>query len=91
VKNLLNLVKRREEKATQTIQNFDYFTPLRQLGVELSKDKISEYGTKIKEIYYGKMNPTLTNVESYYHVRVFLIPLQKFNFINFVIYFLVSF
>jgi cholinesterase len=55
-------------KASDTMQNFEYFTPLRQLNVDVPKDKISEYGTKIKEIYYGKMRPSSTNVEPYYHV-----------------------
>lgn len=56
------------KKAAETMQNVEYFAPLRQLNVDVTKDKIIEYGNKIKEIYYGKMKPSPTNVEPYYHV-----------------------
>jgi cholinesterase len=56
------------EEAIKTIQNVEYFTPRHQLKVEVPQDKLAEYGRKIKEIYYGKMTPSMTNVESYYHV-----------------------
>jgi cholinesterase len=68
-------------KAANTLQNFDYFTPLRQLNVDVPKDKISEYGTKIKEIYYGKMRPTATNVEPYYHVSYRQLQLSSLTFL----------
>lgn len=56
------------EKAANAMKNVENFTPIRQLNVEVPKDKLIEYGTKIKEIYYGKMSPSATNVEPYYHV-----------------------
>lgn len=56
-------------KSAVVLQNFDYFAPLPQMHVSISKDKIAEYGKKIKEVYYGKLNPSATNEESYYHVR----------------------
>lgn len=56
-------------KSAVVLQNFDYFAPVPQMSVGISKDKVSEYGKKIKEIYYGKLSPSATNEESYYHVR----------------------
>lgn len=56
-------------KSAVILQNFDYFAPLTQMRVSISKDKIAECGKKIKEVYYGKLNPSATNEESYYVSR----------------------
>lgn len=56
------------EKASSTLQNFDYFTLVRQMAVDIRSDKISEYGEKIKQIYFGMLLPSPANEEPYYHV-----------------------
>jgi carboxylesterase type B len=57
-----------QENATRVLQNFNYFAPLLELGLNVDSEKAKVYGKRIKEVYYGLMKPSNTNQEPYLHV-----------------------
>lgn len=58
-----------KENAVKVLQNYNYFAPLLELGLDVSSEKAADYGKRIKEVYYGLMKPSVTNQEPYLHVR----------------------
>jgi len=69
-----------KEVAVRILQNFNYFAPIVELGLELNSSKAAQYGKRIKEVYYGLLRPTVSNQEPYLHVRV---PCSHYAFTRF--------
>lgn len=58
-----------KEKVTKVLENnFNYFAPLLELGIDVNSEKAKAYGRRIKEVYYGLMKPSNSNQEPYLHV-----------------------
>lgn len=49
-------------------KNVAFFAPLNELGLDENSDLAKSLGKKIKEIYFGLLQPTKSNMEPYYYV-----------------------
>jgi hypothetical protein len=56
---------KRDEKYINLLQNARYFTPSRELNLSVDSEKALKYGTVLKELYYGKFQPTMKNIEKF--------------------------
>lgn len=60
-----------KENVTKVLgNNFNYFAPLLELGIDVKSEKAELYGKRIKEIYYGLMKPSNSNQEPYLYVSL---------------------
>lgn len=58
------------ENISNILQNENFFTPLIELEIDSKSDKASEYGRKIKKVYYGDTKPSASNQQPYLSVRI---------------------
>lgn len=58
------------DNISDLLQNFNYFAPLNELGIDLKSDKASDYGKKIMELYYGNSKPSASNQQPYLSVKL---------------------
>lgn len=61
----LNLAKKYD--GVEILQDAKYFTPFLETGLNLNDPKAIEFGQRIKQIYYGQLKPSKTNVEGFYY------------------------
>lgn len=60
------------------LQNYNYFAPIIELGIDVNSEKAEKYGKIIKEIYFGDKVPSMENHENYLHVRLYNLIQTKF-------------
>lgn len=56
------------DKISALLQDFRYFAPLVQLGIDLKSEKAVKYGKRMKNLYYGETLPSIDNQQPYLDV-----------------------